>query len=67
MDYVTKANLTLNKVGEEIVSADLGLSLMTSIQNVGYGEQKIYYTIKDFNNANVSEIEEFLKGGNNNA
>lgn len=67
MDYITKANLTLNIENDDIVSADLGLSLMTSISNVGYGEQKIYYTIKDFNNANLAEVEEFLKGGNNNA
>ena len=40
---------------------------MANIQGVGEGEQKIYYTIKDFNNANVNEIEEFLKGETNNA
>ena len=67
MDYVTKANLSLNIENDEIISADFGLSLMANIQGVGEGEQKIYYTIKDFNNANVNEIEEFLKGGTNNA
>ena len=66
-EYVTKANLKLNIENDDIVSADLGLSVLANVPNIGYGEQKIYYTISDFGSASVKKVENFVNGGNKNA
>lgn len=61
MSYVTKANLTLRKSGDEITEADIGLSVTASVNGSERGEQKIYYTVKDFGQGNVPEVESFLE------
>lgn len=55
MDYAIKASLTLNKNGEDIVSADIGMEVETTT-----GIKEIYYTLKDFGTTSVSKVEAFL-------
>lgn len=60
MDYVVNANLRVNKTDGVITSGEIGLDVLASVNGSKESTQEIYYTIKDFGNGNVSEVEDFL-------
>ena len=60
MEYITKSTLRVHRNAKgEVESADLGLIFVGSSGGGKYQEQEIYYTFKDFGNANVSDIDAY--------
>lgn len=60
MDYVTGANLSISKEDGKIVSAEIGLDVLASVNSQTTAKQEIYYTMKDFGKGQVAEVSEFL-------
>ena len=64
MDYVTSSNITLQKDGDNIIGADVGLDITASVDGGNtYSTQTAYYTLSEFGNANVEEIDNFMQRG----
>ena len=61
MEFVRNSKIRINKdSSNEITSYDVGLDVEYFSNGVSQGLGEIYYTIEDFGNGNVSEIESFL-------
>ena len=64
VDYITNSHLTLKKDGNNIIGADIGLDVTASVDGGNtYSTQTAYYTMSDFGNANVEEIDNFMNRG----
>ena len=64
MDYITNSHLTLKKDGNNIIGADIGLDVTASVDGGNtYSTQTAYYTLSDFGNGNVEEIDNFVQRG----
>lgn len=63
MSYVQQAKLKIHKDEQGvIVGADIGLSVLASTDGGQRKAHDIYYTVEDFGQGNVPEVEAFLAG-----
>lgn len=60
MSYVTESRVKINKVDEEIISANIALGINASINGGDYKEQVVYYEVKDFGKGNVESVDQFI-------
>ena len=69
MDYIENARIKINKdSNNNIESYDIILDVLAKLNGSSYGIQEVYYTISDFGNGNVEDVEVFLNnyiGGEN--
>lgn len=63
LDYINKAFVELEKDdNNQIIEANIGLYVYSSISGSSYQNNKIYYNVSNFGNGNVDKIDDFLKG-----
>lgn len=60
MDYITKSYLTIEKEGDTIKSANIGLGVMASLNGGPTGEQKIYYNYTNFGSTSFKGAEDMI-------
>ena len=60
MNYVKKANLRLKRdVANNIVEAEIGLTVLVSVDGAANSQEEIYYKMSNFNSTKVEEVENF--------
>ena len=60
MNYVKKANLRLKRdVANNIVEAEIGLTVLVSVDGASNSQEEIYYKMSNFNSTKVEEVENF--------
>ena len=60
MNYVKKANLRLKRdVANNIVEAEIGLTVLVSVDGAANSQEEIYYKMSNYNSTKVEEVENF--------
>ena len=57
MDYIQDARIIIDEDNE---SYDIILDVLAMLNGSSYGIQEVYYTVSDFGNGNIDDIDKFL-------
>mgnify|MGYP003511858749 FL=1 len=57
MDYIQDARIVIDEKNE---SYNIVLDVLAMLNGSSYGIQEVYYTVSNFGNGNVTEIDTFI-------